>query len=347
MFDFSKIKENPVITKEGILSSIREKQIMEKYIGGSIDDSPILSPLRTESNPSFTIKECDDGSIIWRDWGTGKHGDCFNFIQEKYNCTFTEALNIINTDFNLNDSNDVSSRNAIRLDSSREDRVKEKPIIIIKEQPFTLADKRYWGKYGIKLSTLVLYDVFSVKNLWLFKSGKTKLSKLYNSSNPIYAYRYVNYKYYTYKIYQPLEKKYNKWVFNGSKENIEGYDQLPMYGDLLIITKSLKDVMCYYELGIPAISLQGETNKLEHEFLEKLKSRFNKIIINYDNDLQGRNAVEGYTDDKNKFIDGVATMHNLRYFYINEAKDLSDTIEKYGIEESKNIIRKLIDGCNS
>ena len=52
-----------------------------------------------------------------------------------------------------------------------------------------------------------------------------------------------------------------QWLFNGgSAKDIEGYDQLSLNGDTLILTKSLKDCMCYRLLGYDAISLQGETN---------------------------------------------------------------------------------------
>lgn len=339
-FDFSKIKENPKITKEEILLKLGEKQIMEKYIGGSIYDSPILSPLREENNPSFSIKELDNGNIIWRDWGTGKHGDCFNFIQEKYNCTFQESLNIIATDFKLNGNNNISNTCSLfseSVENSNKAKVstKEKSIIIIKEQPFTLTDKLYWQQFGIRLSTLALYDVYSVKNLWLFKGGVTKLNKNYSNTNPIYAYRFTNFKYYNYKIYQPLENKYNKWIFNGNSTDIEGHSQLPMYGDLLIIGKAMKDVMSLYEIGIPAISLQGEHNKLDNELFTQLYNRFDRIMVLYDNDQTGIEAAKKLTDQYP--IESIIIPDEY------ESKDFSDLIRNIGLNKSKKVLNKLIN----
>ena len=54
----------------------------------------------------------------------------------------------------------------------------------------------------------------------------------------MYAYK-VNSKF---KIYRPLNSKYTKWRTNLEITDIQGYAQLPDTNDLLIITKSLKDI---------------------------------------------------------------------------------------------------------
>ena len=45
------------------------------------------------------------------------------------------------------------------------------------------------------------------------------------------------------------------------KRQVQGLSELPKEGgDLLIITKSLKDVMCCYEMGFNAIAAVSYTN---------------------------------------------------------------------------------------
>ena len=56
--------------------------------------------------------------------------------------------------------------------------------------------------------------------------------------------------------------------------------QLPKDGgDLLIIQKSMKDVMCMYELGIIAIAPNSENLFLNDNQLEKVKNKFKRIIV--------------------------------------------------------------------
>lgn len=54
---------------------------------------------------------------------------------------------------------------------------------------------------------------------------------------------------------------------------------MPKNGDLLIIQKSMKDVMCLYELGITAIAPNSENLFLSDKQLEAVKNRFKRIIV--------------------------------------------------------------------
>ena len=124
------------------------------------------------------------------------------------------------------------------------------------------------------------------------------------------------------------EQKY-KWLFSGGAANdIEGFDQLPLIGDRLILTKSLKDCMCYNVIGYPAISLQGEANKLEQDLVTKLLKRFNEIIINYDNDEAGHKGAKRISDQ-----------YGFKSIFIDGAKDLSDYIKSNNITKAKKMIK--------
>ena len=56
-------------------------------------------------------------------------------------------------------------------------------------------------------------------------------------------------------------------------------------GDYLVITKSLKDCMCLYEYGIPAIAPNSENLFITDKQYQKLKQKYRKIFLFYDNDL--------------------------------------------------------------
>lgn len=62
-------------------------------------------------------------------------------------------------------------------------------------------------------------------------------------------------------------------------------------GDYIVITKSLKDVMCLYEFGIPAIAPCSENLFLTESQYEKIKKKFKRILVLYDNDRPGMSAM--------------------------------------------------------
>jgi hypothetical protein len=169
--------------------------------------------------------------------------------------------------------------------------------------------------------------------VFLYKNDKI-ISFKYTKDNPIYAYKFINNGNISYKIYFPLRPdKKRKWLFSGgSQDDIEGYDQLNHFSDILILTKSLKDVMVYRLLGYNAISLQGEANKLSSELVNKLYKRFDNIIVNYDNDNEG---IKGSVR--------LNKQYSFKYFFIDEEKDISDYCKKYGLEKTKEMIKNKLN----
>lgn len=58
-------------------------------------------------------------------------------------------------------------------------------------------------------------------------------------------------------------------------------------GDYVVVTKALKDVMCLYEFGIPAIAPCSENLFLTEAQYNKLKSKFKRVYLLYDLDHAG------------------------------------------------------------
>ena len=139
----------------------------------------------------------------------------------------------------------------------------------------------------------------------------------------MYAYKVYN----NFKIYRPFADKYTKWRNNLTEYDIQGYAQLPSKGDTLIITKSMKDVMCLYEMGIPAISPSSESTFIPNDILEGLKKRFKRIIILFDRDNAGV-----------KYLRKMSLKTGLEGLLVHKkfkAKDISDGIKANSFEEIK------------
>ena len=104
-------------------------------------------------------------------------------------------------------------------------------------------------------------------------------------------------------------------------------------GENLVITKSLKDCMLLYELGVPAIAPCSENLFVSQKQFEKLKSKFKNIFLFYDNDQAG---VSNINKIRKQFPELIVTFipRNL------EAKDISDFYFKYGKKRTIELINK-------
>lgn len=324
------------IRKDQILEKISPYDIFYHYIGDFKVGSSMKSPLRIDSYPSFGIYVNKNGDLMFNDFKEGG-GSCFKFVEKKFNCSYQEALHIIDRDFNLGIA-EIPERIKSRISNIQpkpviknyipEPKSKIKIKIMIRE--WLDRDKKFWfDKYGIKLETLSLFKVYPITAFWL--------------DNQRFYCKPLSYAYYfepfVYKIYQPEVKLgKGKWFSNidvGTKWH--GYKQLPETADYMFITKSLKDVMVLYELGFPAVSPHQETPIIPDKVVENLKSRFKKIYVYYDNDETG-------------VTNSTKICNTYGFDYINNPsqypKDPSDFIEKYNREELVKMINHLIEKKN-
>lgn len=327
------------ITSEDILRRVSEYDIFLRYCSNFKEvDVSFCSDLRSDRDPDCRIYVNRSNHLMYKDFASGEHYSCFGYVMAKYGCIFPEAVNIVANDFNLRSN--VTSLNPRVIVANDEIRINPvltprlKSNISIIEQPFTIVDYEYWNQFGISLELLEEYNVFSAKTVYLIKGFK-RTTFQYTKKNPCYAYRFTRDGQYNYKIYWPLGEKNFKWLFSGgAMEDHEGADQLDLFGDLLIITKSLKDVMVLRTLGYNAISLQGEANKLLYEEYQKYSKRFSKIISLYDNDEAGE-----------KGANYLKNTYNIPMIFIprdSNCKDISDYVKMYGLEESRKLMILLL-----
>jgi hypothetical protein len=318
------------ITKDNLLKFVTEEQIFERYLGTPVDLSEKYhSPLRKDSHPTCSFTITPSGKLWFKDWAGYFSGDCFNFVEEYYNCDFKEALIHIDNDLNLGVFNQELDRTNISKDSSTiERKAKEKAVVSIKTQPYKLHDLEYWASQGVTPDMLNAYSVFVAKFVRI--NGKQIWN--YTKHNPIYAYILPTG---NIKCYRPLEPdKTRKWLSNTSVDDIFGWSQLPEEGELCFITKSLKDIMALRYLGYHSCSPQAEENIFPLDRAVELRGSFKYVVILYDNDDAGlRRASEE------------SERLNIPYIHFPldiEGKDVSGTINKNGAIKTKQIIENLL-----
>jgi len=321
---------NISITSNEILSKISELDIFKKYINNFKDvNKSFCSELREDKHPSCRIYTNEYNTIRYKDFSNGDNFDCWNYVMNKFNCNYYECLNIISNDFNIkNIVFDINPRVLVLNDDLQIHSLmnpKNKSKIEIIRQNWTGVDYDFWNQYLITFEMLDFYNVVSAKNVILYKNDKRWIFN-YTKTSPKYGYIFKN----STKAYAPNELGIGKWMYDGNSDNVEGLDQLDMFGELVIITKSLKDVMDYRMIGMNSIALPSETSKLKKSVADDLLLRFDNIVVNFDFDRQG---IESTKKIVNKY--------GFNHFYVDDEKDLSDWIKK---NKSLNGAKKMIYG---
>ena len=321
MYDTRLIDEQ--LSLQYILEYTTEYDIYAYYIGNKFDIGRIMpSPLRKDLHPSFGIyKSSKYGNLMFKDQSTGLFGDCIIFVSKLLNISRREAVIRI-----LSDIHNKELTYSVEGVVIQEEYKATSTIISVKKKIFSKTDDDYWGQYSLERSDLRHFNVYPISEYWL--NGIVQ-PWAYKVANPGYCYEIYN----KYKLYFPLADKRNKWISNCGSFDIQGYEQLDKYGDLLIITKALKDVMVLYKLGVSAIAPQGENHSIPEKIMSILKDRYTNIVVFYDNDKAGQTGA-------NK----IANKYELKTIFIPEdkPKDISDYTKEYGLDNSKELLNNLL-----
>ena len=314
-----------------ILGKITEYDIFMYYIPSFKElRKKFNSELREDKSPTVYITPYN-GKLLYKDFGNPDHTfDCFNYVKHKYGCSFIGALRIIDCDFNLNLSSKKEMINFTMGYMGYRQKtpkfIKTQVILQKKKRAWNKKDEKFWSKYLISKKTLLKFAVEPISHFWVNEIR-------FSCKSISYAFKFKN----RYKIYSPYEST-NKWLSNTRKADVQGFNQLPKSGDRLIITSSLKDVMCLYSAGYHSIAMQSEMQMPDEKLISELKKRFNTIDILYDNDFD-KERNPGQTMAK-KICD-LYGFNNICIPSKFKSKDPSDLVHKVGnFNELKNILNE-------
>lgn len=328
-FDFT--IENK-LSSEYLLSRISEESIMSFYLGINLKQKGLFrSPLRSDKNPTCSIFRNAKGKLIYKDFATEDYLDCWNVVMKRFNCNFSEALKIVANDFGIIKSSYYpKTKGKIDLNIPKVEE-KEFSKIQVEIQDFTELELKWWAKYGITPEILKKFNVFSCKHVFL----NGKLISKSQQHCPIFGYyggkiQEHKEKFELWRCYFPKRTSY-RFITNWPSKKIQGYNQLPKKGKLLVITKSMKDVMALSAFNIPAIAPCSENLFISKVVLNNLKERFKHIIVFYDIDIPGIHNMRKIKKEYPELI----------YLYIPrylKAKDFSDLRSLYGYKRTKDLI---------
>lgn len=320
MYEFKDEEEK--LTKEYILSRISQEDIFYKYLGISPNTVEFFSnPLRADSHPDCKFYRDSRNVLKFHDFAYKWNVDCFNVVCRIHNCNYGEALHIIAKDFNLKDSSVNYTPNIIPFET-KESIGRD---IKVKRKEFTKEELLFWEENGWTKEMLDFYQISSLLYVWL-------------DNNKIYTYhkRDMGFVYYfgmskhllpQYKLYFPQRTRFR--FLQNTGNILQGYKQLPEGGDLLVITKSMKDVGLLNAYGIPAVAPMSESNVISEEQFEDLSNRFFHIVTLFDRDRAGMTASKRYKDKFNT-IPLLFDANGKLFRGPDDPKDLTDHFKEYG-----------------
>ena len=317
-----------VLTKELILSKVSEYDIFKKYLGISPKlSTKFRNPLRKDENPGCKFYIDNRGVLKFNDISAGYNWDCFNVVQIVCQCTYGEALKVIARDFDIyNVTIDIDVKK-IRLERIIKNKVNFKKKIEIKIGYWTYNHKEYWNQYYIDHQDLRFFNVFPVEIAWI--NGNMVYD--HKKDDICFAYYFDND---DFKLYFPYRKKDDprpRFIHN-NPDIIQGALQLDTsQSDLLLITKSYKDVITMRKFGIYSIAPSAETIVIPEDKINRVKNFYNNVFTLFDRDRAGMILAKKYRDQ-----------YDIQPLLFNkeDEKDFSDNLKKYGVDYMVDLIQE-------
>lgn len=324
------ISLKPKITKDFILSKVNQESIMHHYTGHDVTSKKLFkSVIRSDNHVTVGYYKSKSGILYLHDFATNEHLDCWNLVMRLYKCNYYEALDIIAKDFGLIEGElKVSTIKVIP-----EIKETENSKIRVQIKDYSDEELEWWKQFGISKKLLKKYHVYSLQHVFL--NGQLKF--ISSKTCPIYGYYFGKDKNSEekWKIYMPFNKdKGIRFINNIPKKILQGYHQLPKEGNLLVITKSMKDCISMHGFGISAVAPSSESTFISDKQLEEFKKRFKHILVIYDHDKAGK-----------KSLASIRRLYPELNYYIlpsNLEKDFTDTIKEIGVDKMKKLVNQFM-----
>lgn len=297
--------------------------LTEKLTGQNIKIKSIFNT--REKTPSMCVYLDRNNIYKFKDFSSGNGGDCLSLVQNLFNLPTrgTASFKIIE------DYNQYVLNNGFNPIKSYKQHSKFK-VTDYEMRHWNTLDQKYWMKYNIGSRLLSKYNVVPLEYYIMEKTDENDvLSSITIKGN--YVYGYFKDDGTLYKIYQPKVKD-SKFI--KVRDYIQGSEQLTYDKPYLIITSSLKDLMAYNKLRISnseSIAPDSENTMIPENIMSNISSKYKGVCVLFDNDEPGIRAAEKYK-----------LKYGFNYIVLNLEKDLSDSIEKHGVEKTRNVLLPLL-----
>lgn len=339
-----------VRTYKEVTNQIDEASIARFYLSMEVGKF-YRSLFRDDTHPSASLYYNSEGKLQYNDFV--HHYSLPYAIMNYYGWTLRDLLIRITNDFKLksvsSDEEYASNKVLLPFGSIVDvNQFAKHTIIQRKLRDFELHDIEYWNQFGISKEWLT-HSAVKVNPISHFWIDNNKGRRMFKADKYAYCYDYFYYgDRFLRKIYQPYNLSKGKWISNvagGVGGVCQLWETLPKQGrELLIVTSSLKDGGTIYcntfdvlrrNEGIYSIAPNNEGSYLPDQIVPKLKQRFKRIVVWFDNDRGGITSAKKYKE-----------LYGWDYIFNPEGypKDPSDFRMKYGQREFIELFQYLLYG---
>ena len=297
--------------------------LKEKLTGQNVKMLSVFNS-RDKVPSMYVYFDVSSGKYKFKDFSSGCQGSHIDLVKDMYGISANDAMAKIILDYEAYIKNN-GKREDLKLKVY--DRYK---VVDYEIRHWTNLDEAYWTSYKIGSKLLEYYNVAPLEFFRMEKeeNGET-ISHTFNRK---YIYGYFRKDGSLYKIYMPkvTDKKFIK-----VENYIQGMDQLNSNHKTLVITSSLKDLMCFVRLGfhgVDVIAPDSENSLLTQIQMDKLEQRYKKIYVLFDNDVAGKNSMQKYED-----------LYGTKSILLDMSKDLSDSVKDFGLIKVKEALNPLLN----
>lgn len=299
------------------------------------DDTRASFSLYIPTSPELTDIRPDE--VWWKDFAGG-YGNVFTFVQRYAEFAYGEVLEdrtaiikFLDNELGLGlfgGEKKIYTKREIDYEAARQ--TKE---ILFTSRPYTRRDLTWWAQFGIDKSLLEKYDVRSIKYL-LNEDYTVKYE--FRAMQLAFAYVVKD----KVKIYCPEEDEF-KWRNTCPADYLLGAEQAGD-SDILIITKSLKDIMSIKAfVNVDCIAPQSETWNFPQTLVDNIKQFYKEVYVVMDYDPAGIAAAERLESHgfKVRWVSKLQVMLNGKLTVVD--KDMSDYVKHNGVEKGLEKIREM------
>lgn len=263
----------------------------------------------------------------WKDNARGVTGDIFDLVSIRFGISRVGAYGKVCHDFGLHNDPDMDILPKIKLYEAppalhKDIRIKSRPT-------YRPQDLAFYQQFNIRPSILHRYHATSLICYWTLyikNDGEEQWSNPRFPRGLGFGYRIGE----RYQIYQPSESK--DWKFRTSfrEDDVMGLKQLRGRYELLVITKSMKDVMFFDSIGIDAIASHSENRGLPQFVFDEVIPKYKQVVVWFDND--GKESAEKYFPGLTKVYVPV----------LAGQKDPTDYCKVHGPHEAVRMVKEVL-----
>ena len=284
------VSEMGYISPSEILQFVTEEEVYELVFGFKPKEYDyVKAPYREDEEAGCWFEYGTKGKLLFKDWAYGGRPlDCFDLVRLHFNLpNFYRSLDYVKKV--LIQGKKITTKEAHKRKAPAKKKIKGLDIKF-QTRNFDVRDKDFWQSYGITKQNLIDDKVFAVSRIILIYKDPKIEDKAFTVDDIGYAYAEA--KSGKKKIYRPAQEGKLKFITNCTQDDVIGLNSLPTFGRQLTVTKSYKDWRVLKNQGLNTVGFQNEGMIPDYKILIDLISRFEEIIIFFDNDKAGLRASE-------------------------------------------------------